>query len=111
MDENRIEGVAQEGVGRVEDAWGGLSGDAGTQVDGKLRQVRGKAQDLYGQARETVRDALGDRGRQAQERLDQTVELISKKPVAAVGVATFVGLTLGLLLNAGRETRVVYVKR
>jgi uncharacterized protein YjbJ (UPF0337 family) len=111
MDENRIEGVAQQGAGHIEDAWGGLSGDAGAQTDGKMRQVRGKAQELYGQAKDTVRDALDARSDQARQRLNDTVDLIGRNPIAAVGVATFVGLTLGLLANAGRPARVVYVKR
>jgi uncharacterized protein YjbJ (UPF0337 family) len=28
MDENRIEGAANEGAGRLQDAWGGLTGDS-----------------------------------------------------------------------------------
>jgi uncharacterized protein YjbJ (UPF0337 family) len=111
MDENRIEGVAQQGAGRIEDAWGGLTGDAGAQVDGKWRQVRGKAQDLYGQARERVLEKVGVQSVQARDQLRETLELIGRKPMAAVGVAAFVGLTLGLLANAGRSTRVVYIKR
>jgi uncharacterized protein YjbJ (UPF0337 family) len=111
MTEDRIEGVAQQGVGRVEDAWGGLAGDARTQADGKLRQATGKVQDLYGQAKETVRKRFGERGQQAVQRVDDTVELIGRNPVAAVAVAAVTGLTLGLLANAGRQTRVVYVKR
>jgi uncharacterized protein YjbJ (UPF0337 family) len=111
MDEDRIEGVAQQGIGRVEDAWGGLSGDAGAQAEGKLRQATGKAQDLYGQAKDAVRKQFGERADKALRRVDDTVELIGRKPLAAVGVAAFVGLTLGLAANAGRSARVVYVKR
>jgi uncharacterized protein YjbJ (UPF0337 family) len=111
MDENRIAGVAQQGVGHVEDAWGGLAGDAGLQAEGKARQVGGKIQDLYGQAKDALRDRLGERGHQAVQRIDEAVALIGRKPLAAVGVAAFVGLTLGLAANAGRSTRVVYVRR
>jgi uncharacterized protein YjbJ (UPF0337 family) len=111
MDENLIEGAANEGVGRVQDAWGGLTGDPAAQAKGKWREAKGAAQKLFGQAREQVRDKVGQRGQQARERLDQTVGLIEGRPLAAMGVAAFVGLTLGLLMNSGRSSRVVYVKR
>lgn len=110
MDENRIEGAANEGAGRIQDAWGGLTGDTATQAKGKWREARGVAQKLFGQAREQMGDQFGDRARQARERLDRTVGLIETKPLAAVGVATFVGLTLGLLMSSGRSTKVVYLK-
>src|ERR1700757_3222281 len=111
MDENRIEGAANEGVGRLQDAWGGLTGDPEAQAKGKWRQVEGAAQKMWGKARDQMRGQFDHRSHQAKERLDQTVDLIEAKPLAAVGVATFVGLTLGLLMKSGRSSRVVYVKR
>jgi uncharacterized protein YjbJ (UPF0337 family) len=111
MDDNRIEGAARETEGRVKDAWGGLAGDPRTQIEGKLDQARGAAQQLYGRAKDRLRGRLEERSREARERLESTVELIGRKPLAAVGVATFVGLTLGLLLSTGRTTHVVYVPR
>ncbi|HSZ52625.1 MAG TPA: CsbD family protein [Caulobacteraceae bacterium] len=110
MDENRIEGAANEGVGRLQDAWGGLTGDPETQLKGKWRQAQGTAQKLFGKARDQAREQLDLRTRQAKDGLDKTVDLIEAKPMAAVGVATFVGLTLGLLMKSGRSARVVYLK-
>ncbi|HEX4741304.1 MAG TPA: CsbD family protein [Caulobacteraceae bacterium] len=111
MEENRIEGAANESAGRVEDAWGGLTGDPAMQARGKWRQAQGAAQRLWGKAREQMRGQVDQRTQQARERLGHTVDLIETKPLAAVGVATFVGLTMGLLMKSGRSTRVVYVKR
>jgi len=110
MDENRIEGAANEGVGRIQDAWGGLTGDTEDQAKGKWRQARGAAQELFGRARDQMRDQVGQRSRQAKDRLDRTVDLIEARPMAAVGVAAFVGLTLGLLMKSGRSSKVVYLK-
>ena len=110
MDENRIEGAANEGAGRIEDAWGGLTGDTRTQVKGKWLEAQGVAQELFGKARDQVRDQMDHRSRQAKDGLDKTVDMIEAKPMAAVGVAAFVGLTLGLLMRSGRSTRVVYLK-
>jgi uncharacterized protein YjbJ (UPF0337 family) len=111
VEEDRIEGAANESVGRLQDAWGGLTGDPAMQAEGKWRQAQGAAQKLWGKAREQVRDQMGERTQQARQRLNQTVDLIETKPLAAVGVATFVGLTVGLLMKSGRSARVVYVKR
>src|ERR1700730_7261072 len=56
-DKNRIEGAAKAVVGKVEDAVGGLTGDAETQAAGKTRQVAGKFQNAYGKAFDEVRNA------------------------------------------------------
>src|ERR1700739_1399851 len=100
MDENRIEGAANEGAGRLQDAWGGLTGDTEAQARGKLRQAQGVAQKMGGKARDQMRGQCDHRSPQAKDRRDQTVDLIEAKPLAAVGVATFVGLTLGLLMKS-----------
>jgi uncharacterized protein YjbJ (UPF0337 family) len=63
MDENRIEGAVQETVGKVEDAAGGLTGDAGLQADGKFDQVIGTLKRNYGAAS----DRVGDAGRATRE--------------------------------------------
>ena len=50
MDENKVEGTVRDAAGKVQDAVGGLTGDAKTQVEGKARQVYGQAQANYGDA-------------------------------------------------------------
>ena len=55
MDENRIKGAARNVEGRIEDAVGGLTGDTGTQFEGKLDQGAGKVQSAFGSAK----DAFG----------------------------------------------------
>jgi ElaB/YqjD/DUF883 family membrane-anchored ribosome-binding protein len=87
MDENRIEGAAKEGVGRLQDTFGAAVGDATTQLKGKLNEAAGKAQNLYGQAADQARDLGGQAG-------DWVVE----NPWQAVGVAAVFGLVIGLLI-------------
>jgi uncharacterized protein YjbJ (UPF0337 family) len=48
MNENRIAGTARNIGGTVEDV-GRITGDTQEQVQGKLDQAAGSAQDLYGQ--------------------------------------------------------------
>jgi uncharacterized protein YjbJ (UPF0337 family) len=56
MDENRFTGAARDAAGRVQDAVGGLTGDAKTQVRGKVNQARGQAEDYMGEAADLIRD-------------------------------------------------------
>jgi len=56
MDENRVDGGFREAASRVQDAVGGLAGDAATQVRGKVNQAAGQTQRAYGQAVDEARD-------------------------------------------------------
>ena len=90
MTDDRIEGGVKKGVGKVEDAWGGLTGDAGTQAKGKANQASGSVQDVVGQAKERAQDAYG------------AVESYAKEqPTMALAVALGVGVILGFALRGG----------
>ena len=91
MDE-RIEGGLRRGVGRVQDAIGALSGDAGAQVRGKLNQAAGSAQSAVGQARDLTRSVV-----------DEVDAYARQKPLQALGIALALGVGLGLMLLGGRE--------
>ena len=56
MDEDRISGTARNLGGKVEEGLGRTTGDVKTQLQGKLDQATGAAQDLYGQAADAARD-------------------------------------------------------
>jgi uncharacterized protein YjbJ (UPF0337 family) len=56
MDEDRISGTARNLGGKVEEGLGRTTGDMKTQLQGKLDQATGAAQDLYGQAADAARD-------------------------------------------------------
>ncbi len=60
VDTNRIEGAAEDTVGKVQDGMGGLLGDGAAQARGKARQVAGQAQGYYGETLDTVRDFAAD---------------------------------------------------
>jgi ElaB/YqjD/DUF883 family membrane-anchored ribosome-binding protein len=74
-------------------------------------QFRRTARTAYGQTREQVRREFDVRARQARERMDLATDLIEQKPMEALGLALFVGLTLGLLIGSGRGDRLVLVER
>ena len=56
MDEDRISGTARNVGGKIEEGVGRLTGDARPQIQGKLDQAAGAAQDLYGQTADAARD-------------------------------------------------------
>ena len=57
MDKDRIAGSAKDWAGKAEGAVGDIAGDADTQASGEVREVAGKAQNLYGQAKDAAREA------------------------------------------------------
>jgi uncharacterized protein YjbJ (UPF0337 family) len=92
MDENTVKGAATEGVGKLKDAAGGLTGDTSTQAEGKFDQLSGKAQREFG-------DAVDE----AQDQLESVVSTIRDYPLAAIGIAAGAGFLLGMLLTPSRR--------
>jgi uncharacterized protein YjbJ (UPF0337 family) len=88
MTTERVTGVFEDAAGRVQDAVGGLTGDAATQAKGKLHQAAGKAKRLYGEAAD-----------QAQNMFSGTIRRTQDNPVAALMIAAGVGYILARLLH------------
>ena len=96
MSDNTIKGAATEGMGKVKDAAGGLTGDTSLQGEGKLDQLTGSAQRQFG---DTVDDGLD----MAQDRMEAATELVRDNPLAALGIAALLGFLLGLMLIPSRK--------
>jgi uncharacterized protein YjbJ (UPF0337 family) len=77
---NQLDGTFNDAAGKVQDAVGGLTGDAGLQAEGKLRQLAGKAQARYGDS------------------VDQVAQATRNNPLGALLIAAGVGFLLGRLL-------------
>ena len=91
-------------------ASGWRGGATRSDLKERLDQAKDGAQRLYDRTIGQGREQLGDGISQVRDGIDDAVALISRKPVAAMGVAAVIGLTLGLLLNAGRS-RVILVEK
>lgn len=76
MSEDRVEGAFRNVAGKVQDAVGGLTGDAKTQIEGKASQVAGKVQRAYGEAADQARDIAANVGRSVEQ-----------QPIAAILIA------------------------
>jgi len=81
VDENEVEGTIRDLGGKVQDAVGGLTGDAKTQAEGKYNQAFGKAQKTFGAAADEIR------------------ENVSHQPLTALAIVGGVFFTLGFLLR------------
>jgi uncharacterized protein YjbJ (UPF0337 family) len=88
MDENRISGSARNLGGKLEEGVGRVTGDAKTQVEGRLNQAAGAAQDLYGQTVDAARDTAAT----FDKWLRNTIET---QPYTTALVAIGIGWLLG----------------
>ena len=88
MNEDRIAGTARNIGGKLEEGVGRATRDIKEQVQGKLDQAAGTAQDLYGQTAEVARDTAVT----FEKWLRETIET---KPYVAVAVALGIGWLIG----------------
>jgi uncharacterized protein YjbJ (UPF0337 family) len=57
MDKDRVEGKAKDIAGRVERQVGEWTGDKDAEAEGTGKQVEGKVQNIFGKAKDKLRDA------------------------------------------------------
>lgn len=88
MDENRVSGTARNIGGKIEEGVGALTGNTKTQIQGKLDQASGAAQNLYGQAADAARESATG----FDKWLRTTIET---QPYTAAAVALGIGWLLG----------------
>ena len=112
MNEDRIAGAAKDFAGKTESTFGDVAGDAETQAKGRVREMAGKAQNIYGQAKDAARDAAdtatgyakdmynSDTVRDGSEAIAQRVR---DNPIGSLVTAGAIGFALALIL--ARPTR------
>ncbi len=108
MSNDQIEGKAKQGLGKLEDAAGGLVGDDKLQAKGDANQVSGTLQDAVGKAKDLAQDSYGKAKDAVQDGAGQVHGFVQDKPYAALGCAAAGGLILGLLLRRG--PKIIYVR-
>ena len=57
MDKEHIKGAADKAKGAVKDAVGGLTGNTGLQVEGKIDKAKGTAHEVAGDIKDAAKDA------------------------------------------------------
>lgn len=114
MDVDRIKGAARTSYGRLQEDYGRLSGDERAEAHGLGEQVEGRSQDLYGQAKDNIREAVDraafhaetayDEGRRQIERgADALNTQVETNPVVAILIACAIGYVLGLAMRTSRS--------
>ena len=95
MTDDRIAGTAKNLGGKAEEFLGGATGNASMQAKGKLRQAEGTAQDLYGQAKDTMTDAARMAQSTAEEAADVVREFVEKRPYTTAAAMLAMGYLIG----------------
>lgn len=103
MVKDQFEGAVTEGAGRVQSAFGELTGDNRSQLKGKITQAKGAAQKAYGQVRDHAEDALARTRDGGKDVYDATIEQLRENPLLGVAAGVAFGLLLGLALRGGLQ--------
>jgi uncharacterized protein YjbJ (UPF0337 family) len=110
MDKDRIAGTAKDFTGKIEGVAGDLAGDAKTQASGRAREAAGTVQNLYGQAKDAVRDAGETAAGYAKDAYDNSGETfrdgtqaiarkVQDNPLGSLLIAGGIGFALALLMS------------
>ena len=111
MDTDRIKGMAQNAGGAIQKTVGDLTDDPQGQVEGVARQVAGKTQELYGQAKESlsgassvVADYAGTAYEQGGDYTSRGARMarqeIVERPLTAIILAGVIGYLLSMFLHS-----------
>jgi uncharacterized protein YjbJ (UPF0337 family) len=95
MTDDRIAGTAKNLGGKLQEGYGSATGDLAHEAKGKMRQVEGAAQDLYGQAKDALSDAARVAQNSAVEARDVVREIIEERPYTVAIAALAVGFVIG----------------
>jgi uncharacterized protein YjbJ (UPF0337 family) len=95
MTDDRIAGTARNLGGKVQEGFGKVTGDTKTELQGKMNQASGSAQDLYGQAKDAASDAAEIVKQGAREADDYVRSFIEERPyttaIGALALGWFIG--------------------
>ena len=116
MDTDRIKGAAQELGGKLQQGYGGLSGDRSMQAEGVAREMGGKAQGIVGEAKDQVRHVAEDASSYVRDVVDhggeyarqgaRAVEASLKDyPVIYIVAAAALGFFASMLLSDHNDRR------
>ena len=103
MSDQKIEGLAREGRGRVEDGAGGFFGDVALQARGKLDEAAGAIQRTLGDVQGQAGRLMGEAQARSVEARDEVDAFVRRSPWVSVAIAAGIGLLAGLALKPSRK--------
>ena len=105
MNENQVMGTARNLGGKVEEEFGSLVGSRQVQGEGIIDQVRGTAEDLYGDAREVARTAYDRAAPVIRDTADKAIRVTRENSVLAVLAAGAIGYALSWAFHSDRGNK------
>jgi ElaB/YqjD/DUF883 family membrane-anchored ribosome-binding protein len=127
MDTDSLEGMLDNGAGRLEAATGEVLDDPALKVKGEVRQFRGqieetagaakerlaaaaeRARDIIAKAADQAGDAYGSARERAQSTADATDAFVKARPYVALGLGVLAGFIIGGLFLS-RGPKVIYIR-
>src|SRR3978361_2333640 len=91
MTDDRIAGTARNLGGKVQEGFGKVTGDAVTELKGKVNQAAGAAQDMYGKAADAMKDGATAMKEGASEAADYVAKMIKERPYTVAVCAFLAG--------------------
>ena len=99
MDENRIGGTARNIGGKVQEVAGKVTGHTKTEMDGKVNQAVGDAEDLYGNAKDAAAEVVQAVQQGATVADDIFRRTIEERPYTTAVAALAIGWIIGRIGN------------
>lgn len=96
MNDDIMEGDLRAGAGHAEHLIGDTIGDFGLSIQGRAREIAGKVQSAYGQAKD-----------HAAETVSGVDAFVTERPYLSAVIAAGAGLLLGFALGLGRPKVIV----
>jgi uncharacterized protein YjbJ (UPF0337 family) len=104
MNNDRIEGMVTEHMGKAEKGVGDIIGDKKMQGDGIVDQVKGTAQNLYGSTKDSVKSALENAPPSVRDGAYRAVDTVRANPVATALLAGAIGAAIAMLFRSDNSS-------
>lgn len=96
MNTDQFAGTARSIGGRIEEVAGAAMNDRSLQTDGIIDQAKGAAQNLYGDAKDKVRDAYDRVAPATRDGIERAVNVTRQHSLLAILAAGAVGFALAV---------------
>jgi uncharacterized protein YjbJ (UPF0337 family) len=107
MNEDRITGSTKDFAGKAEGAFGDVTGDTEAQAKGRAREMAGKVQNIYGQAKDAAKDAADTAAGYAKDAYNSDAvrdgsqaiaQKVQDNPIGSLLTAGAIGFALALMI-------------
>ena len=82
MDKDRIKGKVDEAAGRAKRQVGEWTGDEQSQGEGAMQEIKGRAENAWGNLKDGARNIKRDMDKKEDKRADRDIETDRKRDVA-----------------------------